>query len=114
MTKRDVGNEEIKIACIYVNLWDDFKDETEELTYEFKIGENGSKLSGGQKQKLALARLFLISNKTLLLDEAFSAIDVKDKIEIVDKLFAHYREDTVICVSHDMEIKQKFISNIVV
>ena len=39
-----------------------------------------SKLSGGQKQKLALARLFLISNKTLLLDEAFSAIDVKEKL----------------------------------
>ena len=73
-----------------------------------------SKLSGGQKQKLALARLFLISNKTLLLDEAFSAIDVKDKIEILDKLFAHYREDTIICVSHDTEIKGKFISKIIV
>lgn len=108
MAKRDVSNEEIKIACTHVNLWDDLKGASKELTYEFKIGENGSKLSGGQKQKLALARLFLINNKTILLDEAFSAIDVKDKVEILNKLFEHYRDDVIICVSHDLEIKAKF------
>lgn len=110
MAKRDISDDEIIQACDKVNLWEEPKEIVPML--ENKIGENGSKLSGGQRQKLALARLFLNNNKTLLLDEAFSAIDVKDKKEILNKILVHYKNNTIICVAHDNEIKSMFNTKI--
>ena len=110
MAKRDINDDEIMQACNMVNLWEDIKEIAPML--DDKIGENGSKLSGGQRQKLALARLFVNNNKTLLLDEAFSAIDVKDKKEILNKILARYKNESIICVSHDNEIKSMFHTKI--
>ena len=110
MAKRDINDDEITQACNMVNLWEDIKEIAPML--DDKIGENGSKLSGGQRQKLALARLFVNNNKTLLLDEAFSAIDVKDKKEILNKILARYKNESIICVSHDNEIKSMFHTKI--
>ena len=69
-------------------------------------GENGSNLSKGQRQKLALARLLLSKNKTIMLDEAFSAIDAGDKVAIIEIILKHFKEQTIICVAHDEEIKR--------
>lgn len=59
-----------------------------------------------------VARLFVNNSKTLLLDEAFSAIDVKDKKEILNKILARYKNESIICVSHDNEIKSMFNTKI--
>lgn len=108
MAKEDSDINEMRQACKAVNLWEDLQRIDPELN--FCIGENGSKLSGGQKQKLALARLFLTNNKTLLLDEAFSAIDVKDKLSIMQRLLERYSDSTIICVAHDIELQHMFTS----
>lgn len=110
MAKRDINDDEIMQACNMVNLWKDINEIAPML--DDKIGENGSKLSGGQRQKLALARLFVNNSKTLLLDEAFSAIDVKDKKEILNKILARYKNESIICVLHDNEIKSMFNTKI--
>lgn len=106
MAKKDATEEEMKEACIATNLWEDLWKKEDGL--EFVIGKDGSNLSMGQKQKLVLARLFLLENKILLLDEVFSAIDVMDKVQICNRLMRKYEQEIVICISHDVEIKKKF------
>lgn len=57
-------------------------------------------LSGGEKQRLALARVFLRSPDVLLLDEATSALDAKKEEEVLDNLFGQFKDKTMVLVAH--------------
>ncbi|CAF4837089.1 unnamed protein product, partial [Rotaria sp. Silwood1] len=50
------------------------------MGYETKVGMKGNLLSGGEKQRIAIARAFLRQPKILLLDEATSAMDIVQKV----------------------------------
>lgn len=65
-----------------------------------EIGENGVKISGGQKQRLAIARLLLKNNKVLVFDEATSALDNNSQQKIVDLLDSFKYNKTIIIVAH--------------
>jgi ABC-type multidrug transport system fused ATPase/permease subunit len=62
--------------------------------------EDGEQLSGGQWQKLAIARAFYQSAPVLIMDEPTSAIDAEAEKEIFDNLAGEYRDKTLILVSH--------------
>jgi ABC-type multidrug transport system fused ATPase/permease subunit len=62
--------------------------------------EDGEELSGGQWQKLAIARAFYQAAPVLILDEPTSAIDAEAEAAIFDNLAAAYRDKTLILVSH--------------
>jgi NitT/TauT family transport system ATP-binding protein len=64
-----------------------------------------SELSGGMRQRLSLARAFAFPSDMLLLDEAFQAVDIRMKLELMDAFLGLYREErrTVVCVTHDVE-----------
>ena len=62
--------------------------------------EGGEQLSGGQWQKLAIARAFYESAPVLVLDEPTSAIDAESEYEIFNNLEKHYKNKTLIFVSH--------------
>jgi len=68
--------------------------------YDSLVGERGLKLSGGEKQRVALARTILKSPPILMLDEATSALDSHTEKEIQDALEKVARERTSLVIAH--------------
>ncbi|WP_336967887.1 ABC transporter ATP-binding protein/permease [Sphingobium aromaticiconvertens] len=70
------------------------------LGYKTRVGERGLKLSGGEKQRVAIARTLLKDPAVLVLDEATSALDSRTETEIQDVLRRISRRRTTIVVAH--------------
>ncbi len=68
--------------------------------YDTKVGERGLKLSGGEKQRVGIARTLLKNPRILLLDEATSALDTQTERDIQDSLKAMGKGRTVITIAH--------------
>ena len=68
--------------------------------YDSLVGERGLKLSGGEKQRVAIARTILKSPPVLMLDEATSALDSHTEKEIQDALERVARERTSLVIAH--------------
>ena len=68
--------------------------------YDTTVGERGLKLSGGEKQRVGIARTLLKNPPILLLDEATSALDTETETEIKDALAAAGEGRTVLTIAH--------------
>ncbi len=68
--------------------------------FDTLVGERGLKLSGGEKQRVGIARIFLKNPKILLLDEATSALDTQTEQEILKSLKTIGKGRTVITIAH--------------
>ncbi len=67
---------------------------------ECRAGEDGNLLSGGQRQKLAIARVLMKNPRVLLLDEATSAMDEISQRQIVEVIRSQFAGKTVLSISH--------------
>lgn len=72
-----------------------------------KIGEHATRLSGGQAQRIAIARSLLREGNILLLDEISSSLDAETEKLLFDRLFASYADKTIICVTHRKEVADR-------
>lgn len=70
------------------------------LSLDDQVLEKGENLSGGEKQRLAIARAMLKGGRLWLLDEPTSSVDVLTEKAIYDQLFEQAKEDTLVLVSH--------------
>ncbi|HVU21160.1 MAG TPA: ABC transporter ATP-binding protein/permease [Rhizomicrobium sp.] len=89
---------EIKDAARYAQI-DKFITELP-LGYDAMVGERGLKLSGGEKQRVAIARTILKNPPILLLDEATSALDTGTEREIQSALNEISRDRTALVIAH--------------
>ncbi len=100
------------------------KNYTSEIDNIFKMfnldsrlkNSKGSQLSGGEKQRIALARIVIVEPEILVLDEPFSSQDVEVQLDIL-KLICILKDEldlTIICISHDLNILKHFSDELII
>lgn len=99
MAKKDASEEEMIQVLEKVNLWDFLNSERGLQT---RLEEQGGNFSGGQKQRLALARAILKDSKMYIFDEASSNIDVESEEIIMEVIKNLAKSKTVVVISHRM------------
>tara|TARA_E500000178_G_scaffold350971_1_gene411030 strand:+ start:125 stop:1822 length:1698 start_codon:yes stop_codon:yes gene_type:complete len=67
------------------------------------VGEKGAKISGGQSQRLGLARALYRDFDLIILDEATNSLDSETENKILDKFYDYCKEKTVISITHNKE-----------
>ncbi len=98
IAKPSASNEEIEDACRAAAIHDHVASLPE--GYDTVVGERGYKFSGGEKQRLAIARAILRNPKILILDEATSALDTRSERLIQDSLNSLTKGRTTFAIAH--------------
>ena len=110
--KPDATQEELDAACRIANILDFIHRQPD--GYETEVGNRGLKLSGGEKQRLSIARVVLKDPRILILDEATSALDSISESAIQSALDAIMEGRTSIVIAHRLSTILKADSILVV
>ncbi len=70
------------------------------LGLDAQMGERGMKISGGQRQRLGIARALLSKPKLIVLDEATSALDGETEFKVTESLLKHKGQATIVMIAH--------------
>ena len=102
--KRNAEEQSNELFDLILWLNDKVSDLLSKLSdgYNTAIGERGVKLSGGEKQRIALARALLKRPKILIMDEATSALDSHTEREILESLNAEFSNISKIIITHNV------------
>lgn len=102
LAKEDATQEEVeqaaKLACIHDKII------SLENGYHTIVGERGYKLSGGEKQRIAIARIFLKNPPILILDEPTSSLDNASEHAVMKALDNVSKQRTVIMITHNLNL----------
>ena len=99
----DEINEELLIdSCKIAEIYEFIQNLPDK--FETKIGELGSKISGGQIQRLGIARAIYKKRELLILDEATNSLDQTTEIKILNNLKKSKEKMTIILISHNKNI----------
>ena len=103
-TANPQAQEKINQSIIQLLIEEDLLETIIEIGLHYEVGTKGDKLSGGQQQKLAIARIFLKHPRILIMDEATSALDNKSQARIQNLLETRWKKkSTVISVVHRLD-----------
>lgn len=103
---RDIDDNDYKKIIDICNL--NTLIESKYLKDNFVIEDNGFNISGGERQKIILARSLLKDSNYIILDEALSEVDVYEEKQILNKIFDYCKDKTLIYISHKKEIISMF------
>ncbi len=104
--KKDADKKEIQRVFSLSHLKD--MVETLENKEDTKLGEGGVNLSSGQKQRLAIARIFLKNPDVILLDEGTSALDNILEKKITENIFKEFEDKIIITIAHRLNTIKSF------
>ena len=96
--KDNATEDEMRIACESAQIWDLIKSLPNGL--DTMVGERGHRLSGGEKQRLAIARLLLKSPAVVILDEATAHLDSENEALVQAALQSALKGRTSIVIAH--------------
>jgi len=99
----------IQEQIVQLLIEEDLLESIVEIGMQFQVGSKGDRLSGGQRQKLAIARAFLKKPKILIMDEATSALDNNSQSRIQRFLDTRLKgKTTLIAVVHRLDIIKNY------
>ena len=98
---REVSEEEFLKICNLTYVTDIIKNNP--LSYNMRLEENGINISGGERQRIILARALLKPAKIILIDEGLNEIDINLERKILTNIFKIYFDKTIIIISHRLE-----------
>lgn len=111
------------LACLILShnfyIDDDFDKLIQKLNLSHligrKLGQRGNKISGGEKERIALARLLLLkSNTAYLIDEPFTSLDLISEREASDILKSYLENEKGLIISHKIDLLTKLTDEIIV
>ena len=95
-------------CIVQLLIEEDLLEQVAAIGMEFDVGNRGDKLSGGQQQKLSIARVLLKKPKVLIMDEATSALDNNSQSRIQNLIEKWKGSRTVISVIHRLDLLPSF------
>ena len=104
-----VDFKKIENASIKANIFE-FITNMKDSFYS-SIGEKGIKISGGQSQRILLAKIFYLDKKILILDESTNALDKRNEEMIFKSLREHSKNKIIIIINHNLSI-EKYLDHI--
>ncbi|MFH1092044.1 MAG: ABC transporter ATP-binding protein/permease, partial [Pseudomonadota bacterium] len=108
-TARADTQDKINRSIIQLLIEEDLLETIVQIGMQFQVGSKGDRLSGGQRQKVAIARSFLKNPGILIMDEATSALDNKSQARIQNQLETRWKgKSTVLAVVHRLDITKGF------
>ncbi len=108
-TDHPKASERINQSIIQLLVEEDLLEKVVEIGMNFNVGTKGDRLSGGQRQKMAIARVFLKNPPILIMDEATSALDNASQKRIQNLLESRWKgRSTLIAVIHRLDTIKGF------
>jgi len=101
----DASYDEVEEACRLARIHDEI--EAMPNGYDTIIGEAGATISGGQKQRLEIARILLKDSKVMLFDEATSALDKNNLEKINDLMIELSKSKMILVIAHRLSIMRR-------
>ena len=101
----DASNDEVKEACKKADIYDVIMDLDDK--FNTFVGEGGVMLSGGEKQRLAIARTLLKKSNIILFDEATSALDNVTQDKVQKAIYGLDKDKTILIIAHRLSTINK-------